>query len=84
MHNSHLAGLPVELLDVQKSQQILLPKSASFEKQYGTKNPYGLLPTWKNANNCHTKLSEEIKLSVSPPSAGTAAPLPLSVGQVSS
>lgn len=42
MHNSHLAALPAGLLDVQKSQQILLPKCVSFGKQRGRKNPHGL------------------------------------------
>lgn len=42
MHNSHLAALPAGLLDVQKSQQILLPKCVSFGKQCGSKYPHGL------------------------------------------
>lgn len=42
MHNCHLAALPAGLLDVQGSQQILLPKCVSFGKQCRSKNPHGL------------------------------------------
>lgn len=41
MHSSHFAALPAGQLDVQKSQQILLPRCVSFGKQCGRKNPHG-------------------------------------------
>jgi len=82
--NSHLSGLPAGVLDVQKSQQILPPKSGSFEKQCGRENPYGLRPQQKNASNCHMQRSEQIKLSTNLPNTGTASPLPLPEGHISS